>query len=107
MVALLLGQQLVVAQDKNPPPIVEGKNKEEAKKDEVKDEKKEKTTDEKISDAAADAKGAKSTADEAMVRGDTAWMLVATAFVMLMVPGLALFYGGMVRRKNVLATMMQ
>jgi ammonium transporter len=38
--------------------------------------------------------------------GDTAWMLVATAFVMLMVPGLALFYGGMVRRKNVLATMM-
>ncbi len=38
--------------------------------------------------------------------GDTAWMLVSTAFVMLMVPGLALFYGGMVRRKNVLATMM-
>ncbi len=38
--------------------------------------------------------------------GDTAWMIVATAFVMLMVPGLALFYGGMVRRKNVLATMM-
>jgi ammonium transporter len=33
-------------------------------------------------------------------------MLVATAFVMLMVPGLALFYGGMVRRKNILATMM-
>jgi ammonium transporter len=33
-------------------------------------------------------------------------MLVATAFVMLMVPGLALFYGGMVRRKNVLGTMM-
>ncbi len=39
--------------------------------------------------------------------GDSAWMLVATAFVMLMVPGLALFYGGMVRRKNILATMMQ
>jgi ammonium transporter len=39
--------------------------------------------------------------------GHTAWMLVATALVMLMVPGLALFYGGMVRRKNVLATMMQ
>jgi ammonium transporter len=38
--------------------------------------------------------------------GHTAWMLVATALVMLMVPGLALFYGGMVRRKNVLATMM-
>src|SRR5262249_35833947 len=40
-------------------------------------------------------------------RGDTAWMLTASAFVLFMVPGLALFYGGMVRRKNVLATMMQ
>jgi Amt family ammonium transporter len=39
--------------------------------------------------------------------GDTAWMLVSTGLVLLMVPGLALFYGGMVRRKNVLATMMQ
>ena len=40
--------------------------------------------------------------------GDTAWMLVATALVLLMsVPGLALFYGGMVRKKNVLATLMQ
>jgi ammonium transporter len=38
--------------------------------------------------------------------GDTAWMLVSTSLVMLMVPGLALFYGGMVRRKNVLGTMM-
>jgi ammonium transporter len=42
-----------------------------------------------------------------MRKGDTAWMLVSSALVMLMVPGLALFYGGMVRRKNVLATMMQ
>ncbi len=40
-------------------------------------------------------------------KGDAAWMLIATALVMLMVPGLALFYGGMVRRKNILATMMQ
>ncbi len=39
--------------------------------------------------------------------GDTTWMLVSTAFVMLMTPGLALFYGGMVRRKNVLGTIMQ
>jgi len=39
--------------------------------------------------------------------GDTAWILVATALVLLMTPGLALFYGGMVRRKNVLGTMMQ
>ncbi|HYZ30723.1 MAG TPA: ammonium transporter [Crenalkalicoccus sp.] len=40
--------------------------------------------------------------------GDTAWMLSATALVLLMtIPGLALFYAGMVRKKNVLATMMQ
>jgi Amt family ammonium transporter len=39
-------------------------------------------------------------------KGDTAWMLVSTALVMLMVPGLALFYGGLVRSKNVLGTMM-
>jgi Amt family ammonium transporter len=38
--------------------------------------------------------------------GDTAWMLVASALVLLMTPGLALFYGGMVRKKNVLATFM-
>jgi Amt family ammonium transporter len=38
--------------------------------------------------------------------GDTAWMLISAALVMLMVPGLALFYGGMVRRKNILGTMM-
>src|SRR3989339_437511 len=39
--------------------------------------------------------------------GDTAWVLISTALVMLMTPGLALFYGGMVRRKNVLGTIMQ
>jgi ammonium transporter len=39
-------------------------------------------------------------------QGDTAWMLTSTGLVMLMVPGLALFYGGMVRRKNILGTMM-
>ncbi|MEW5791630.1 MAG: ammonium transporter [Pseudomonadota bacterium] len=40
--------------------------------------------------------------------GNTAWMLVATALVLLMtIPGVALFYGGMVRQKNVLGTMMQ
>ena len=40
--------------------------------------------------------------------GDTAWMLTSTALVLMMtIPGLALFYGGMVRRKNVLATVMQ
>jgi ammonium transporter, Amt family len=40
--------------------------------------------------------------------GDTAWMLTSTALVLMMtIPGLALFYGGMVRRKNVLATVAQ
>lgn len=44
----------------------------------------------------------------ALNSGDTAWMLTSTALVLFMtVPGLALFYGGMVRKKNVLATMMQ
>ena len=38
--------------------------------------------------------------------GTTAWMLTATALVLLMVPGLAMFYGGLVRTKNVLGTMM-
>src|SRR4051812_40798386 len=40
--------------------------------------------------------------------GDTAWMLTLTALVLMMtVPGLALFYAGMVRKKNILATAMQ
>jgi ammonium transporter, Amt family len=38
--------------------------------------------------------------------GITAWMLTSTALVLLMVPGLAMFYGGLVRKKNVLGTMM-
>jgi Amt family ammonium transporter len=38
--------------------------------------------------------------------GDTAWMLICSALVLVMLPGLALFYGGMVRSKNVLSTMM-
>src|SRR2546422_7924209 len=41
-------------------------------------------------------------------KGDTAWMLTSSALVLLMTaPGLALFYGGMVRQKNALATLMQ
>jgi Amt family ammonium transporter len=46
---------------------------------------------------------------EAVVKldsGDTAWLLISIALVCLMTPGLALFYGGMVRKKNVLATFM-
>ena len=38
--------------------------------------------------------------------GTTAWMLSSTALVLLMVPGLAMFYGGLVRTKNVLGTML-
>ena len=38
--------------------------------------------------------------------GDTAWLLMSSALVMLMTPGLAFFYGGMVRRKNILSTIM-
>jgi ammonium transporter, Amt family len=45
---------------------------------------------------------------EARSAGDNAWMLICSALVLLMTgPGLALFYGGLVRRKNVLSTMMQ
>lgn len=53
---------------------------------------------------AQDAAEAKPTLDT----GDTAWMLTSTALVLMMtIPGLALFYGGMVRKKNVLSTVMQ
>jgi Amt family ammonium transporter len=58
-------------------------------------------------DSAYPAKKLVEQMDDPKIKGDSAWMMVATAFVMLMVPGLALFYGGMVRRKNVLSTMMQ
>jgi ammonium transporter, Amt family len=56
-----------------------------------------------IATAAPDAAAAPPKVDA----GDTAWLLISTALVMLMTPGLALFYGGMVRRKNVLGTIMQ
>jgi len=42
----------------------------------------------------------------AIVFADTAWVLISSALVLFMIPGLALFYGGMVRRKNVLSSMM-
>src|SRR5215475_5706147 len=52
----------------------------------------------KLEQAAADAKGS----------ADNAWMLTSSALVLMMTgPGLALFYGGLVRKKNVLATMVQ
>ncbi len=41
-------------------------------------------------------------------KGDTAWMLISTALVaMMVIPGLALFYGGLVRSKNMLSVLMQ
>jgi len=61
----------------------------------------------------ADAKPAEAVAALAAAaptpnKGDTAWMIVATAFVILMtIPGLALFYGGLVRTKNMLSVLMQ
>src|ERR1700710_388740 len=39
--------------------------------------------------------------------GDIAWMLMSTALVLIMTPGLAFFYGGMVNKKNVISTMLQ
>ncbi len=59
--------------------------------------------------AAPPAAAAAAAVTEAKVdTGDTAWMLTSTALVLMMtVPGLALFYAGMVRKKNVLATLMQ
>ena len=44
---------------------------------------------------------------EGIDSGDTAWMLVSTALVLIMTPGLAYFYGGMVNTKNVISTMLQ
>ena len=60
------------------------------------------------SSAAALAGGPSRVAADTISAGDTAWMMTSTALVLLMtIPGLALFYAGMVRKKNVLATAMQ
>jgi len=55
---------------------------------------------------AAPAAAAPKNVDPVLNTGDTAWMLASSALVLFMIPGLALFYGGMVRQKNVLSTMM-
>ncbi|MDD4601846.1 MAG: ammonia channel protein, partial [Negativicutes bacterium] len=65
-----------------------------------------------LSGAQAFAEGVAPTSDAgasvtAIDTGDTAWVLVSAALVMLMTPALALFYGGMVRTKNALSTIMQ
>ena len=56
--------------------------------------------------ASAPAAAAPKNVDPVLNTGDTAWMLVSAALVLFMIPGLAFFYGGMVRSKNVLSTMM-
>jgi Amt family ammonium transporter len=53
--------------------------------------------------ATAASAGEKATIDS----GDTAWVLISSALVLLMIPGLAFFYGGLVRKKNVLSILMQ
>lgn len=58
--------------------------------------------------SSADLKSLQSAIHTAQMNADNAWMLVSAALVLLMTgPGLALFYGGLVRRKNILGTMMQ
>lgn len=58
--------------------------------------------------AAADAASAPAAAAPVPNKGDTAWMMVSTLLVILMtIPGLALFYGGLVRSKNMLSVLMQ
>jgi Amt family ammonium transporter len=68
-----------------------------------------KTIEERLTALEAATKGATDSVNEAAFNaGDNAWVLVSSALVLLMtLPGLALFYGGMVRKKNVLATLMQ
>ena len=46
-------------------------------------------------------------AKSALDTGDTAWMLISTAMVLFMIPGLAMFYGGLARAKNMLGTIRQ
>ncbi|RZI43887.1 ammonium transporter [Herbaspirillum sp. HC18] len=61
-----------------------------------------------VAPAAAEAAPAPAAAAPTPNKGDTAWMMVATALVIMMtIPGLALFYGGLVRSKNMLSILMQ
>ena len=57
--------------------------------------------------AFAGEEGATMPVKAAIDTGDTSWLLISTALVMLMTPGLAFFYGGLVRRKNMLSILMQ
>ena len=67
-----------------------------------------KKADDKKAEAPAAPAEAAAAAPPAPNKGDTAWMLTSTALVLLMsVPALALFYGGLVRSKNMLSVLMQ
>ncbi len=57
--------------------------------------------------ALADETGSLTSQNPTIDTGDTAWVLISAALVMLMTPGLAFFYGGLVRRKNMLSVLMQ
>jgi Amt family ammonium transporter len=96
------GEQKEEAKDepKKDEPKKDEPKKDEEKKEEPKKEDPLAAVDKKAGDAAT-------AATTALQHGDNAWILISSALVLLMTPGLALFYGGMVRRKNVLATMMQ
>jgi Amt family ammonium transporter len=81
----------------------------ETKKDEArKDEAAPAAAEAKKDEAKAEEKKAEAAAAPAPNKGDVAWMIVATLLVIMMtVPGLALFYGGLVRAKNMLSVLMQ
>lgn len=93
---------------KEAPALKKEDAKEEPKKEEGKDEpKKEEAKTDPIADLKAAVEKADAKAGDGLKHADNAWILTAAALVLLMTPGLALFYGGMVRKKNILATMMQ
>jgi ammonium transporter, Amt family len=100
----------VIAQDKPAAPAAEAKSAEakpaEAKPAEAKPA--EAATAAPAAVTAAAAPAATATPAPVPNKGDTAWMIVATVLVILMtIPGLALFYGGLVRTKNMLSVLMQ
>jgi ammonium transporter, Amt family len=88
-------------------PAVKEPVKEEAKEAAKEEPKKEDPKPDPIAEVKSAAEKADAKGADGIKRGDNAWVLAASALVLLMTPGLALFYGGMVRKKNILATMMQ
>jgi Amt family ammonium transporter len=108
--ALVVGGPVFAQEKKDAPPAAAAAAPADAKAADAK------AADAKPADAKADAKPADAAAPAAAAtppapvpnKGDVAWMLTSTAFVLLMsVPALALFYGGMVRSKNMLSMLMQ